>query len=300
MSADASATLERQRIEGFYTARRITELYLHPVQGKFDAVHLKEINRRIFQDLPKAGYPSLKPGEYRQAVPPHQDWVKERVMEGISVPSIVAYSAMDDKAIGQLNQTLDGINLTALSALSTENFSQAMGQLYAQLDYIHPFPDGNSRTLREFTRSLAENCGYDLDWTRFNIDKHGRNVLCIARDLSVNLLALPHLRDHRTTRSVTLMLDQFAENRNMPDLFRDAIRPSRACAFEEWKEDEAMAAFPELSGAYNILQAAGAYGLRKFPEDRSQREEFIASVRMKIQRSLDAGEVPQGNTHRPA
>jgi cell filamentation protein len=300
MSANSRTALERQRIEGFYTARRITELYLHPVQGKFDAAHLKEINRRIFQDLPKAGYPSVKPGEYRQAVPSHQDWVKERMMEGIPVPSVVAYSPMDDKAIRQLNQALNGINLSALSALNTERFSQAMGQLYAQLDYIHPYPDGNSRTLREFTRSLAESCGYELDWTWFNIDKHGRNVLCIARDLSVNTLALPHLRDHRTTRSVTLMLDQFAENRKLPDLLCDAIRPSRATAFAQLEEDEAMATFPELSGAYDILQAAGAYGLRKFPEDASQRDEFMASVRMKIQLSLDAGEVPQSSTNRPA
>jgi fido (protein-threonine AMPylation protein) len=45
-----------------------------------------------------------------------------------------------------------------------------MAQLYVDLDRIHPFHEGNSRTLREFTRSLALAAGYDLSWTSTNVD----------------------------------------------------------------------------------------------------------------------------------
>lgn len=50
---------ERQTLEAEYTFRRIVELHLDPVRGKFDAAHLKEINRRIFQDLPSLGFDEL-------------------------------------------------------------------------------------------------------------------------------------------------------------------------------------------------------------------------------------------------
>ena len=46
---------ERQTLEAEHTFRRIVELRLDPVRGKFDAAHLKEVNRRIFQDLPDLG-----------------------------------------------------------------------------------------------------------------------------------------------------------------------------------------------------------------------------------------------------
>jgi fido (protein-threonine AMPylation protein) len=36
--------------------------------------------------------------------------------------------------------------------------------LYADLDHARGFYEGNSRTLREFTRSLAEAAGFTLDW----------------------------------------------------------------------------------------------------------------------------------------
>jgi cell filamentation protein len=41
------------------------ELHLDPVRGRFDAARLKEINRRIFQDLSGYGYDQARPGEYR-------------------------------------------------------------------------------------------------------------------------------------------------------------------------------------------------------------------------------------------
>ena len=46
---------QRQKLEAEYTYRRVLELEFDPVHGNFDATHLKEVNRRIFQDLPGAG-----------------------------------------------------------------------------------------------------------------------------------------------------------------------------------------------------------------------------------------------------
>jgi cell filamentation protein len=47
-----------------YAFTRIAELRRDPVEGKFDAARLKEVHRRIFQDLPQHA-----PCEYRPDAP---------------------------------------------------------------------------------------------------------------------------------------------------------------------------------------------------------------------------------------
>ena len=216
---------KRQELEAEYTLWRIAELRLNPVRGRFDAAHLCEINRRIFQDLPGLGFDDVTPGQYRPPVRLGSDWCKYRQLESQNVILAVAYSRMDLDAINQLNHVLKKANPAELSKLNTAEFTEAMGRLYVDLDYIHPFRDGNSRSLREFTRQLADESGYNLDWTRFNKNIYGRDVLYIARDKSVNELAYPSIRDPEIRRDVVFSMDALASNRDMPDLLKDAIQP---------------------------------------------------------------------------
>lgn len=151
-----AAPAERQRLEGLYTAHRILELRLDPVRGNFDAAHLKQINQRIFQDLPGHGFDDVTPGEFRQPVAPGNDWIKSRRLETVGAPSNVAYSRMDAATQARLDDVLKGANPAELSKLKTAEFTAAIGKLYSEVDYIHPF---SSRTLREFTRELADASG---------------------------------------------------------------------------------------------------------------------------------------------
>lgn len=109
----------------------------------------------------------------------------------------------------------------------------AIGSIYSQVDHIHPFPDGNSRTLREFTRQLAEESGYKLDWERFNQTLAGRDILYIARDLSVIEHCLPYIQDDVTRRDVLRTMDQFEGNRDLPALLQDVIEPLYEPSLEE-------------------------------------------------------------------
>ena len=217
---------EREWLEGLFTAHRIAELRLAPVRGKFDAAHLKEINRRIFQDLPGLGFDDVTPGRYRPPVAAGNDWIKSRGLETVQASSNVAYSPMDKAAQARIADVLKLANPAALGRLKTTGFTRAIGRLYTELDYIHPFPDGNSRTLREFTRQLADESGYRLDWAQFGKSPVGRDLLYIARDRSVNELALPHIRHAGTKRDVMMTMDQFEGNRDLPNLLRDAVRPA--------------------------------------------------------------------------
>ena len=78
---------QRQTLEAGHTFRRIVEPRLEPVRGKFDAAHLKEIKRRIFQDLPGPGFDDVTPGQYRPPVEAGNDWIKSRGLETVEASS---------------------------------------------------------------------------------------------------------------------------------------------------------------------------------------------------------------------
>jgi cell filamentation protein len=227
MSHKPLTAAERRILEAENTAFRIFELRRYPVRGTFNTAHLKEINRRVFQDLPGLGFNDVTPGQYRPPVPTGHDWVKVRNLETVGALLNVAYSPMDEEAQARLDNVLKQADPIALGKLKTNDFIQAIGKLYAEMDYIHPFPDGNSRTLREFSRQLAEASGYTIDWERFSKSPISRDLLYIARDRSVNELALPHLRHADTKRVIVMSLDQFEKNRDLPDLLRDVIQRAR-------------------------------------------------------------------------
>jgi cell filamentation protein len=282
---------ERDQLEADLTFPRIVELELKPVQGKFDAAHLKEINRCIFQDLPSAGLTDITPGQYRPASPAGKDWYKNR---GLSVAKnqtfFVAYSSMDLSAQARLDTALQSADPAKLGKLKTADFTAAIANLYVELDYLHPFSDGNSRTLRTFTRQLAREAGYNIDWERFNKGEGGRDFLYIARDLSVNALAEPYLQDHNTLVVITTSVSMLAGNRKLPDLLTDAVRPLRAIAFRELPERDALQDHPELVDAYKALHAAAAHFKQALPTDASAQEQAMANAKEKIVERLDEGE----------
>jgi cell filamentation protein len=77
---------QRQQLEAYYAYKRLYELALDPVRGNFDAAHLKEVNRRIFQDLPGAGFIDVTPGEFRKTLQAGWDWQKQRVLSTVASP----------------------------------------------------------------------------------------------------------------------------------------------------------------------------------------------------------------------
>ncbi len=213
----------REYIEGHYASYRTVELICDPVKGDFDVAHLKEVNRRIFQDLLGFGFDDVTPGQFRPSAPSGKDWIKQRALTSVGACSVVAYSSMDEDAQERLNNILGNIDPAKLRKLDEGELIDAIGQLYTELDYIHPFKDGNSRTLRVFTRQLANEAGYILDWSRFAEGNAGRDILYIARDLSVNEIALQTVKNADTKREIAFSLDQFNSNRDLPDLLCDVV-----------------------------------------------------------------------------
>jgi cell filamentation protein len=227
----------REEIEGRFTRWRITELEVSPLVGNFDATHLKEIHRRIFQDLPGAGFDDVTPGDFRPPVPEGKDWMKNRALSTVPGTFYVAYSRMDETAQARLHTALEGANPAALRALKTAEFTDRFAKIYTELDYVHPFSDGNSRTLRTFTKQLARESGYEVEWEGFGQSPAGGDLLYIARDRSVNGLAMPHIQLEQSMRKISHSVDRLKGNRDLPDLLRDVVRPSRAVVNEGPQDD---------------------------------------------------------------
>jgi cell filamentation protein len=281
---------QREQIEADYTFKRVVELELDPVRGSFDAAHLKEINRRIFQDLPGAGFDDVTPGEFRPAVPEGQDWMKDRALSTVEGAFYVAYSRMDEAALSRLDKALESAKPAELRKLKTAEFTARLAGVYAELDYVHPFSDGNSRTLRTFTKQLAKESGYELDWERFSRSPTGRDLLYIARDRSVNELAKPHIQHEHSMRKIIYTVDRLEGNSDLQNLLRDSVRPSRAVAFERMTEPDALQEHPDLKAAYKTLHAASVYFESKMPGKPEAQEAAMQSVVSHVQARLNEGE----------
>ena len=282
----------RDALEARFTKLRIVELQERPVQGRFDAAHLREVNRRIFQDLPPLGVSDVTPGEYREPVPFDKDWVKHRELNTIKTTYTVAYSPMSEGTRVALDRVLERqARPEVLSRLKPQEFVAHMADLYTQLDAIHPFRDGNSRTLREFTRELAEASGYHMEWERIGTSDAGRDILYIARDVSVNRLALPHLKNDDTRIAVGNALDRLDGNRDLEDVLKSIVRPSRAVAFERLTEIKALEKHPELQSIYDEQRSLRETLLAKYPAQPERRAEAIASFRETVLKQLDAGNI---------
>jgi cell filamentation protein len=284
----AAGKSPRERDETRFTRYRLLELAEHPVRGHFDAAHLREINRRIFQDMPGAGYPDVTPGVYRPALA-NGDWMKERKLEAYPGDSLVAYSKMDAVAQRKLDDVLKEADPIRLATLDTQQFTARLAALYSQLDYAHPFPDGNSRTLRTFTKQLAAAAGYHIDWESFNRDATSREGLYIARDKSVNDIALPEMYSEQSMRHVIASMSQFRKQPNLQQLLDGVVRPLRAIAFEQLPEAEALAKHPELKPAYAGLHAMRATLDVRVPASRDFSDQVLLQVKSDIVKGLDSG-----------
>lgn len=189
MSDDASRE-ERERRLVFV---RIKELAENPIRGQFDVAHLKAVHAYLFQDLP-----SHRPGVVRGDT--KDGWIKHRSLEGRSATYAVHYTHRGvEKRITEILRGFGGHE--SLRGLMPEAVSIRMATLYGDLDHAHGFYEGNSRTLREFTRELATAAGYTLDWVGAGIGAKERNALYMARDVAVLERAFPNLTPERAMQT---------------------------------------------------------------------------------------------------
>ena len=124
------------------------ELLKNPIKGNFSKAHLMNIHKFIFEDIYSFA------GKIRR--------------EQISKADTMFYPPnLIDRELDKVFAKIKEKNM--LKETDKEKVFDNLAYVMAELNIIHPFREGNGRSIREFIRLMAKRMGYDLNWG--NVDK---------------------------------------------------------------------------------------------------------------------------------
>ena len=124
------------------------ELLKNPIRGNFTKAHLMNIHKFIFEDIYSFA------GKIRR--------------EQISKADTLFYPPnLIDRELDKVFARIKEKNM--LKETDKEKVFDNLAYVMAELNIIHPFREGNGRSIREFVRLMAKRMGYDLNWG--NVDK---------------------------------------------------------------------------------------------------------------------------------
>ncbi len=130
-------------VEADITAVRQNDLMETPISGRFTSNHLCRIHKYLFGDI----YPFA--GHFR----------KEDITKGTT--RFLFHKEIPNKLAALLGK-LKGERY--LQNLPEEKLVSRSAYYLAELNYIHPFREGNGRSIREFMRLLYVQADYDIHW----------------------------------------------------------------------------------------------------------------------------------------
>ncbi len=124
------------------------ELLKNPIKGNFSKAHLMNIHKFIFEDIYSFA------GKIRR--------------EQISKADTLFYPPnLIDRELDKVFAKIKEKNM--LKETDKEKVFDNLAYVMAELNIVHPFREGNGRSIREFIRLMAKRMGYDLNWG--NADK---------------------------------------------------------------------------------------------------------------------------------
>jgi len=135
------------KVERRLVAQRIAEGA--PTRG-FDLAHLRAIHRHLFQDV-YAWAGELRAVEIAKGG--HQFQFRQYIETGM----------------GDVHRRLGQADF--LRGLSAGAFARAAGPIMGDVNYVHPFREGNGRAQLQYLEQLAEQAGHPIDLTRIDPDR---------------------------------------------------------------------------------------------------------------------------------
>ncbi|MCT8268564.1 Fic family protein [Afifella sp. JA880] len=142
--------------------------------GNFDEAHLKAVHRFLFEEVFEWA------GHFRN----------ERVrVEGQQVEPVGAMSKGGDHFLHGsriemgLNEALRPIrNRDVLRGSTPRGFAEVAGAVMGELNYVHPFREGNGRTTEAFIAALGREYGHEV---RFSLISEPR-MIAVSKETSAN------------------------------------------------------------------------------------------------------------------
>jgi cell filamentation protein len=116
-------------------------------KGKFDLDHLRAIHRHLFS--------------------PIYDWAGEvRTVEMSKGGSQFQFTKYIETGMADIHRRLKAERF--LKNKSPKVFAQKAAEILGDINYVHPFREGNGRTQLLYAQQLAEQAGYNLDLTKID------------------------------------------------------------------------------------------------------------------------------------
>ncbi len=114
--------------------------------GNFDLKHLQAIHKHLFQDI--------------------YAWAGEvRTVELAKGGSVFQPHTYVEMGMSDVHKRLVDSNF--LKGLSVPEFAKEAGKIIGDVNYVHPFREGNGRTQFQYLKQLAERAGHPLDLSNF-------------------------------------------------------------------------------------------------------------------------------------
>ena len=235
---------------------RAIELDEKPISPTFDRAHLKEMHRRLFQDV------YAWAGELRSAPFPDRPSVLRSSFNPSPTQSVQAFG---DAILREVRSD------STLRPLDKESFVTAIASQYDRLSYWRPFASGNSRTLNLFVRQISETAGYRMALS-------------------------PDIRESLSKALVAASYDELAPMRGVFRSILTPQRAFVFAQNDKQGEnDHVIVRFhPELKGTYQLLSEAReqlGYENGRFPDASLERR--YDHVVKHFQRVLDKGVLPE-------
>ena len=120
-----------------------------PIKGRFSKTQLMNIHRFLFEDI----YPFA--GHIR----------REQISKGDTMfypPHLIGQEI--DKVFSKLHSE------KMLHETDRKRQIEHLSYIMSELNIIHPFREGNGRSIRELIRCMALHYGFSLDWSRVDRD----------------------------------------------------------------------------------------------------------------------------------
>lgn len=135
-------------VESEITFAKASMLEQSPLEGSFDFEHLKSIHKFLFEDI--------------------YDWAGK--IRDVDINKKTT-RFLDHKQINEIGYVcLEKISNGYLDGIDRNEFIKRIAELYNDVNYIHPFREGNGRAQRIFFAQLIRSRGYDIDFSNVDTD----------------------------------------------------------------------------------------------------------------------------------
>ena len=154
-------TQQLKRVEYELTTNRSSEILEQKVLGHVQGYGLarhQAIHRHLFQDVYEwAGKTRTVPSSKRMAGGMTSVFADPGTLEK-------SWQALEQKTSAFVNA----------KGLTFEQKRAALVDVFIEANHIHPFPEGNGRSLQVFVKELAHEQGVELDYTQTNAEEWNR------------------------------------------------------------------------------------------------------------------------------